>query len=83
MPHISVKCFGSRHAEKNATENEKARIAVREEVTETIKRIQGGKHGRMMDYTHDAQHGDRQKPEAHNRPEGFANPSGALGLNRK
>jgi hypothetical protein len=43
MPHVGVKCLGPGHSDKNATQNEKTRIAVREQITQTIKRVQGRK----------------------------------------
>jgi hypothetical protein len=46
MPHVGVKCLGPGHTEKNATQNEKTRIAVREQITQTIKRVQGSQRPR-------------------------------------
>ena len=83
MAHVGVECLGPGHAQHDGAEHGEPMEAVLPEKSERVSRVDCRQHDRLSDDPADAEHGDGDEPEHHDRTEQAADAVGAVFLNGK
>ena len=83
MPHVSVKRLGAGDGQNYRAERKKAKSRVVSHESPAPKGTQGFEHFGPPNDVHDAQNGEHQQIDQHNRTKKFADRIGASRLNEK
>ena len=83
MPHVCIQGLGTRHAEKNAAQDQETGVPVRKQKRDAVRRVEGQQYRGVLNDPSHAQRSNRQKPNRHNRAKYFPYAGGTKRLKKK
>ncbi len=83
MAHVGVQCLRARYRQHDRAQRQEGQLGIDQEKTRRPHWVDAAQDHRMRRHAADAQHRQHEEIEDHDRPEQYADPGRAIGLDRK